>query len=124
MTVEFEVVDGRVHHSGLALLLPHGEDSIEIVFSGSVGLDETLDLNLAVKLPEGLMGKGVVRDALTREPVQFAVGGHLNRQNSNWQGSMGFCNPLEICLSPQERQQAIPPQGMWAMRSQMSLATF
>ena len=90
MTVEFEGVDGRVHHSGLALLLPHGEDSIEIVFSGSVGLDETLDLNLAVKLPEGLMGKGVARDALTREPIQFAVGGTLESPKLKLAGKHGI----------------------------------
>ena len=90
VTVEFEGVDGRVHHSGLALLLPHGEDSIEIVSSGSVGLDETLDLNLAVKLPEGLMGKGVVRDALTREPVQFAVGGTLESPKLKLAGKHGI----------------------------------
>ncbi len=31
VTVQFSVMDGRVHHSGLALILPHGERSIEIV---------------------------------------------------------------------------------------------
>lgn len=90
VTVEFEVVDGRIHHSGLALLLPHGEKSIEIVSSGSVGLDETLDLSLAVKLPEGLLGKGAVRDALTREPLQFAVGGTLESPELKLAGKKGI----------------------------------
>ena len=34
VTVEFSVIDGRVHHSGLALILPQGDRSIEIVSSG------------------------------------------------------------------------------------------
>jgi len=90
VTVEFGVVDGRVHHSGLALLLPHGEKAIQIVSSGSVGLDETLDLNLTVKLPEGLLGKGVVRDALTREPIQFSVGGTLKSPKLKLAGKKGI----------------------------------
>jgi hypothetical protein len=90
VTVEFEVVDGRIHHSGLALLLPHGEKSIEIVSSGSVGLDETLDLTLAVKLPEGMLGKGAVREALTREPLQFAVGGTLESPKLKLAGKKGI----------------------------------
>ncbi len=77
VTVDFSVIDGRVHHSGLALILPHGDRSIEIVSSGSVGLDETLDLTVSIKLPDGLLGKGVVRDAITSQPIQLAVTGTL-----------------------------------------------
>lgn len=77
VTVDFSVIDGRVHHSGLALILPQGERSIEIVSSGSVGLDETLDLTVSIKLPDGLLGKGAVRDALTSQPVQLSVTGTL-----------------------------------------------
>ncbi|MCP4944634.1 MAG: hypothetical protein GY924_22000 [Planctomycetaceae bacterium] len=77
VTVDFSVIDGRVHHSGLALILPQGDRSIEIVSSGSVGLDETLDLTVSIKLPEGLLGKGAVRDALTSQPIQLAVTGTL-----------------------------------------------
>lgn len=77
VSVEFAVVDGRVHHSGLALVLPHGDRSIKIVSSGSVGLDETLDLNVSIKLPQGLLGNGTVRDALTSQPIQLIVTGTL-----------------------------------------------
>ena len=58
VSVQFMVKNGRLHHSGLAFILPHGEKSIDIVSSGSVGLDETLDLTLEIKLPDGLLGTG------------------------------------------------------------------
>ena len=90
VTVEFSVIDGRVHHSGLALVLPHGDRSIEILSSGSVGLDETLDLTVSIKLPEGLLGKGAVRDALTSQPIHLAVTGTLKSPQLRVSGEQGI----------------------------------
>ena len=90
VTVDFSVIDGRVHHSGLALILPQGERSIEIVSSGSVGLDETLDLTVSIKLPEGLLGKGTVRDALTSQPLELAVTGTLEAPKLRLSGKQGI----------------------------------
>lgn len=78
VTVKFSVIDGRVHHSGLALILPHGEHSIEFVSSGSVGIDESLDLTVSIKLPDGFVGRGTVRDMLTSQPILLAVSGTLD----------------------------------------------
>jgi hypothetical protein len=55
--VKFHVADGRVHHQGLAMILPHGGRSIELQSSGSVGLDGSLDLQIEIKLP-GTMAEG------------------------------------------------------------------
>lgn len=90
VTVDFSVIDGRVHHSGLALILPHGERSIEIVSSGSVGLDETLDLKVSIQLPAGLLGKGAVRDALTSQPIELAVTGTLEAPKLGVMGQQGI----------------------------------
>lgn len=94
VTVEFAVIDGRVHHSGLALLLPQGDSSIEIVSSGSVGLDETLDLLVSIKLPDGLLGKGVVREALTEKPLQLAISGTLEKPQLRLAGNKGFLQSM------------------------------
>ena len=90
VSVQFMVKNGRLHHSGLAFILPHGEKSIDIVSSGSVGLDETLDLTLEIKLPDGLLGTGVVRDALTREPLVLKVTGTLASPKIRLAGKTGI----------------------------------
>ena len=76
--VRFQVVDGRVHHEGLALLLPHGDSAVEFMSSGSVGLDETLDLQVAVKLPETLLGGRALVQRITKEPIVLAITGTLD----------------------------------------------
>ena len=73
--VRFQVADGRIQHEGLALVLPHRESSIKIESSGSVGLDETLDLQVAIVFPGGLLGESRLATKLTSEPVVVAVGG-------------------------------------------------
>lgn len=77
VVVEFEVVDGRIHHRGLALLLPSGDNSIEIVSNGSVGIDESLDLQVSVQLPEGLLGNNALSQSLSGKPIVVAIGGTL-----------------------------------------------
>ena len=94
VTVEFAVIEGRVHHSGLALLLPQGDSSVEIVSSGSVGLDETLDLMVSIKLPDGLLGNGAVRDALTGQPLQIAISGTLETPQFRLAGKEGFLQSM------------------------------
>lgn len=79
LVVDFEVVDGRVRHEGLALLLPNGDSSIEFTSSGSVGLDETLDLLVNVKLPNQMLGGGQLIQALTKAPIVFAISGTLDQ---------------------------------------------
>ena len=49
--VVFEVNSAGIHHSGLAFVLPEIANQMQIASSGTVGLDETLDLALQVQLP-------------------------------------------------------------------------
>jgi hypothetical protein len=49
--VVFEVNSVGIHHSGLAFVLPELANQMKIESSGTVGLDETLDLALQVHLP-------------------------------------------------------------------------
>ena len=79
LVVDFEVNDGRIHHEGLALLLPRGDSSVELVSSGSVGLDESLDLQVAVKLPDSLLGGGELVRSVTEAPILLAVTGTMQQ---------------------------------------------
>jgi hypothetical protein len=79
LVVDFEVNDGRIHHEGLALLLPRGDSSVELISSGSVGLDESLDLQVAVKLPDSLLGGGELVRSVTEAPILLAVTGTMEQ---------------------------------------------
>lgn len=50
-TIEFEVTDKGVHHEGTAFLLPDVSPGFKVVSSGTVFLDETLELEISVELP-------------------------------------------------------------------------
>lgn len=50
-TIDFEVTEKGVHHEGTAFLLPEMSPDFKVVSSGTVFLDETLDLELSVELP-------------------------------------------------------------------------
>ena len=75
--VHFRLQDGRVHHEGLAFLLP--EISSDVVFktSGSVGLDETLDLYVDVPLPATLIRDGPIARAISKHAIQLHVAGTI-----------------------------------------------
>ena len=73
--VRFYVLDGRVHHQGLAFLLPIAESDFEFNSSGSVGFDESLDLQLTLALPKDVIGDGPVRRFLTNDPLAIKIVG-------------------------------------------------
>jgi hypothetical protein len=90
--VRVRLLNGRVYHQGLALLVPVTDSSsIRLVSSGSVGLDETLDLRVSVQLPRGLVGNMVRR--ISKEPLQVHFRGTLDNPivvlqvNMDWVGN-------------------------------------
>ncbi len=90
--VRVKLVNGRVYHSGLALLVPmSNSSSIRLVSSGSVGLDETLDLRVTVQLPRGLIGN-MVR-TISKKPLVVHFRGSLKNPivvlqvNMDWVGN-------------------------------------
>jgi hypothetical protein len=50
-SIDFEVTDKGINHKGTAFLLPEVSPEFKVVSSGTVFLDETLDLELSVELP-------------------------------------------------------------------------
>ena len=106
VVVEFEVVDGRVHHRGLALLLPSGDSSIEIVSNGSVGIDESLDLQVSVQLPEGLLGNNALSQSLSGKPMVVAIGGTLKEPEIKMpnQGGGGILSTVGSLIGGDEEE--------------------
>lgn len=76
--VDFQVLDGRFHHQGLALLLPRDESSIEVISEGSIGLDETLDLQVTIRLPIKMLGDSDLARRLADDGILVGVGGTLD----------------------------------------------
>lgn len=77
--VQFRVVDKRVYHEGFSFVLPDISDNLIVRTQGSVGLDETLDLTVAIELPSRLThGIPVIRE-LTRKPIELRIVGTLDQ---------------------------------------------
>jgi hypothetical protein len=70
--------NGRVYHKGLALLVPFGDSSIKFISSGSVGIDETLDLRVAVHPPLGPLKHTFIARRMREEPITVRFGGTLD----------------------------------------------
>jgi hypothetical protein len=100
--VGFQVIDGRIHHQGLALLLPRGDSSIEIVSNGSVGLDETLDLQVAIRLPPGLLGETPLAKRVSGQPIEVAIGGTLDQPQVSLPKRVDWIRSLEGLIAGKE----------------------
>ena len=75
--VSFHVAEGRVHHEGFAMVLPHRDSSIEIRTSGSVGLDNSLDVEVEIALPSDSLGQSELAKHLVEKPIVIQVTGTL-----------------------------------------------
>ena len=78
-TVPFQIHDGRVFHSNLAIGLPSLSDDLLLTSDGSVGLDETLDLQIELPLPFSLLGSGPFARALGNQRLHIPVTGTLDQ---------------------------------------------
>jgi hypothetical protein len=75
--VAFHVKDGRVYHDGMTFMLPGLSSELQIRTSGSVGLDETLDLQVVIPMPRDLLGDIPLAQRLAGQPLQVRVKGTL-----------------------------------------------
>ena len=105
VAVDFRVVDGRIHHEGLALLLPHGESNIGITSSGSVGIDESLDLNVAIQLPASMLGKSRIAQRLSEDPIEIAIGGTLQEPKVGLPQKASWVQSIERIISADENSE-------------------
>lgn len=98
LVVSFQVLNGRVHHQGLALILPRGDSSIHFTSSGSVGLDETLDLQVAVKLPDELLGGGALVQKFTKDAIVLGITGTLDEPKVNIESNSGLVGSIQSLI--------------------------
>jgi hypothetical protein len=77
--VAFEVREGRVYHEGLAFVLSELAPDFVVRTSGTVGIDESLDLTVEVAIPQSLLRDGPVGRQLSRHPFAVHVAGSLDQ---------------------------------------------
>jgi len=77
--VVFELRDGRVFHEGLVFWLPEISKDIRWQSSGTVGLDESLDLIVQAQLPLTLIHDGPLTQRLSDRPFEFHIVGTLDQ---------------------------------------------
>ncbi len=88
--VHFELKDRRVYHEGMAFLLPEVSKDMIWRTSGTVGLDDSLDLTVQAQLPFTLAGDGALASRLTERPIELHIGGTLDKpklelpKENNW----------------------------------------
>ena len=73
--VVFELREGRVYHEGLVFWLPELSKDIKWQTSGTVGLDDSLDLTVQAQLPLTLLHDGPLAQRLSDRPLKFGVTG-------------------------------------------------
>ncbi len=72
---DFRLLNGRMHHRQLTFNV--GE--VALLTSGSVGLDETLDLRIEVPVQDDWLGNGKFGQALKGKSIPVPLGGTLSR---------------------------------------------
>lgn len=88
--VAFRVVEGRVYHQGLEFDL----GDVRVVSSGSVGFDETLNLNLSVPIQESWIAGDRYLVGLRGQSVQIPVGGTLAKPRVDKKAVRAFSQTL------------------------------
>ncbi len=92
--VEFQMREGRVHHEGLSFFLPELSDRIVFRTSGSVGLDETLDLYVDVHLPVDQLLDNPLTRAISDHGIAVHFTGTLDEMQLSLPKGRGFLADL------------------------------
>lgn len=72
-TIEYRVVDGRVHHAGFQFNV--GDFTFDS--RGSVGFDETLDIVITMAFPRDIAERGPILQSITSQPLEFHLTGTM-----------------------------------------------
>ena len=76
--VAFSIRNGRVQHQGLVFVFSDLSPELRVETSGTVGLDETLDLTLSISIPSSLLGEGPIARRFSDRPLTVQVSGTIN----------------------------------------------
>lgn len=77
--IAFHYRDGRVFHEGFAFVLPEISNELVLKTTGSVGIDETLDLVLSVNVPKTMTEQYAVLAAFSDKPIEVAIKGSFDK---------------------------------------------
>ncbi len=109
--VAFSVDQAGIHHRGLVFLLPDMASQMRIESSGVVGLDETLDLALALQLPQVNQG-GAIMSFLSKvvsSPFQLQIKGTVAEPKLISPPGFSLVDQLSANVSPQTFTEEPPP---------------
>jgi hypothetical protein len=112
-TVDFEVTEKGVHHKGTAFLLPEVAPEFKVVSSGSVFLDETLELELSLELPIPSDNEGPVLQFLRKvssSPILLAVKGTVSSPVVGLPEGVDFLGEISRRVTP--AQYTAEPSGV------------
>jgi hypothetical protein len=104
--LKFSFASGRVSHSGMVLLLPDDIPGLSIRTSGSVGMDESLDLAVELTIPLGLFNKTQLAVQLASTPLETRVTGTIDRPRLRIPDDQEWLSLIHKQLAPPDVAQA------------------
>ena len=75
--------------------------------AGSVGLDESLDLQVSIRLPRGLLGESELANRLTGQPLSFSVVGTLDAPELQLPEGAPWIQTIDTFISGSAQDQGI-----------------
>jgi len=112
-TIDFEVTDKGITHKGTAFLLPEMSPEFKVVSSGTVFLDEKLDLELSVELPVPSDDERPVLQFLRKvssSPILLAVKGTVSSPVVGLPEGVDFLGEISRRVTP--AQYTTEPSGV------------
>ena len=112
-TIDFEVTEKGVHHKGTAFLLPEVSPEFKVVSSGTVFLDETLELELSLELPIPSDNERPVLQFLrevSSSPILLAVKGTVSSPVVGLPEGVDFLGEISRRVTP--AQYTAEPSGV------------
>jgi hypothetical protein len=112
-TIDFEVTEKGVHHKGTAFLLPEVSPEFKVVSSGTVFLDETLELELSLELPIPSDNERPVLQFLRKvssSPILLAVKGTVSSPIVGLPEGVDFLGEISRRVTP--AQYTAEPSGV------------
>jgi len=110
-TVAFSVDAKGIHHHGLVFLLPDMAAQMRIESSGVVGLDETLDLVLALQLPQIVPSNAImtVLAKMVSNPFQLQIKGTVAEPKLITPPGFSLVDQLSLNVAPESYTEEPPP---------------
>ena len=109
--IDFSITEEGIHHSGLVFLLPELATEMSITSSGSVHLDETIDLLLQLKVPK-IVQTGrpflAMLSQLTSMPIQLQVLGTVSEPRLQLPEGLDILGRLAGQVAPAQHTEESP----------------